>query len=157
MARVTRPVAVALGSNIGNREAHLRAAIDALGHVLERVRVSAFLESAPVATPDAQAMYLNAAAVGESPASPIDLLHALQRIEGEHGRTRPYRYAPRTLDLDLILCGDLVIDTPELTLPHPRFRERAFVLHPLAEIAGDWRDPVSGRTIAELAALVPAP
>jgi 2-amino-4-hydroxy-6-hydroxymethyldihydropteridine diphosphokinase len=79
------------------------------------------------------------------------LLEALLALESARGRTRPARLAPRTLDLDLILYGRAVIDTPTLTVPHPRFRERAFVLQPLAEIAPDWIDPVTGRTVAALA------
>ena len=78
------------------------------------------------------------------------LLERLLAIELEFGRTRPYGGAPRTLDLDLILYGDAIIDEPGLQVPHPRFRERRFVLEPLAEIAGDWRDPVSGQSITEL-------
>lgn len=79
-----------------------------------------------------------------------ELLEALMTIERERGRERPHRNAPRTLDLDLILLGDLVVNEPGLVLPHPRFRERRFVLDPLAEVAPDLRDPASGRTIADL-------
>jgi len=84
--------------------------------------------------------------------SPRDLLDALLAIEGERGRARPAPNAARTLDLDLILFGDVIVEEPGLIVPHPRFRERAFVLGPIAEVAEDLRDPVSGKTVGELAA-----
>ena len=95
-------------------------------------------------------MFLNAAATGESALSARGALDALLSVEQQLGRERPYGGAPRTIDLDLILYGDSVIDAPGLTVPHPRFRERRFVLEPLAEIAPDWTDPVTGKTIREL-------
>ena len=97
-------------------------------------------------------MFLNAALVGETTLSARELLDALQAIEQERGRERPYANAPRTLDLDLILLGDVVLEEPGLRVPHPRFRERRFVLEPLAAVAPDLRDPVSGKTVAELLA-----
>ena len=95
-------------------------------------------------------MFLNAAMTGGTVLSARDLLETLLAIEAERGRERPYVNAPRSLDLDLILYGDATIDEPSLIVPHPRFRERRFVLEPLAEIAADMRDPVTGRTIGEL-------
>jgi len=142
-------VAIALGSNVGDRAALLRAALDALGPSVSDLRVSSFHATAPVGVGE-QPEFLNAAAVGGTSLPPEALLARLLEIERVHGRERPYPGAPRTLDLDLILYGDRVIETPSLVVPHPRFRDRAFVLDPLAEIAADWRDPVTGLTIAAL-------
>lgn len=145
-------MAIALGSNLGDRLGHLRSAIDALGaSVLTDVRVSRVIETAPD-PPGPAPPYLNAALVAHTTRSARALLEALLALEGAHGRTRPFANAPRTLDLDLILYGDAVLNEHGLVVPHPRFRERRFVLDPLAEIAPDWIDPVSGLTIARLAA-----
>jgi 2-amino-4-hydroxy-6-hydroxymethyldihydropteridine diphosphokinase len=144
------PVAVALGSNLGDRHAHLDAAIASLTALLREIRVSSRYETDPVGVPHAQSRYLNAAAVGTTHLDPRAVLRELQAIEAAHGRERPYPNAPRTLDLDLILFGALTLQLPELTLPHPRFRERAFVLQPLAEIGPELVDPVTGLTVAEL-------
>jgi 2-amino-4-hydroxy-6-hydroxymethyldihydropteridine diphosphokinase len=143
-------VAIALGSNLGDREAHLRTALEALVPTFSNLRVSSFYETVPVDVPGAQPMFLNAAATGESNLSARGALDALLSVEQQLGRERPYGGAPRTIDLDLILYGDSVIDAEGLTVPHPRFRERRFVLAPLAEIAPDWIDPVTGKTIREL-------
>jgi 2-amino-4-hydroxy-6-hydroxymethyldihydropteridine diphosphokinase len=144
-------VAVALGSNVGDRRAHLNFAVERLRTLLDNLNVSAFHETEPVGGTGAQGMFLNAAVVGETRLSARALLEALLAIERERGRERPYANAPRTLDLDLILFGDAVIDEPDLVVPHPRFRQRAFVLEPLASIAPELVDPVTGLTVAELA------
>ena len=149
MDRITR-VAVALGSNLGDRHAHLDHAVARLQTVLRRLQVSRYRETVPVGMSGPQRMFLNAAAVGDSTLTAGALLEALLGIERERGRERPNPNAPRTLDLDLILYGDSTIDESDLRVPHPRFRERQFVLEPLAEIAPDLVDPVSGSTMREL-------
>jgi len=146
-----RTVAIALGSNVGERETHLEHAVRRLGGIVRALRVSSFHETLPEGITD-QPLFLNAAAVGESTDPPEALLGRLQEIEMERGRERPSSSpgGPRTLDLDLILVGDEVVQTGTLTVPHPRFRERAFVLEPLAEVAPDLVDPESGLTVQEL-------
>jgi 2-amino-4-hydroxy-6-hydroxymethyldihydropteridine diphosphokinase len=143
------PVAVALGANLGDRAATLNWAVMRLRELLSGLCVSSWIETLPVDVPP-QPLFLNGAIVGHTTLDPRGLLEALQGIEAEAGRTRPFPGAPRTLDLDLILFGDRIVDEPDLRVPHPRFRERRFVLEPLAEIAGDWVDPETGTTIEDL-------
>jgi 2-amino-4-hydroxy-6-hydroxymethyldihydropteridine diphosphokinase len=142
--------AVALGSNLGDRSAHLNYAVSRLRDLLAGLRVSRFYDTVPVGAPGPQALFLNAAAVGEAAMPARELLNRLLAIEEERGRERPYPNAPRSLDLDLILFGDATIDEPGLIVPHPRFRERRFVLDPLADVAPDMKDPVTGRTVLDL-------
>jgi 2-amino-4-hydroxy-6-hydroxymethyldihydropteridine diphosphokinase len=143
-------VAIALGSNLGDRRAHLEWAVDELSRLMTNLRVSAIRETEPEDVPTPQPPYLNAVVVGETAVPAPDLLRILLDLERRQGRERMSVRAPRTLDLDLVLYGDAVIDAPGLTVPHPRFRQREFVLEPLAELAPAWIDPVTGRTMSEL-------
>jgi len=126
---------IGLGANLGDARGALQAAVLAMAALpgVQVVRLSSLYRSAPVDAggPD----YLNGVAALRTTLQPLDLLHALQAIEQAAGRERPYRNAPRTLDLDLLIHGDERIATPELTVPHPCIAERAFVLVPLAEVA----------------------
>jgi 2-amino-4-hydroxy-6-hydroxymethyldihydropteridine diphosphokinase len=142
-------VAIALGSNLGDRESHLTYAVRRLREVFTDIKVSRWRETAPVGVAP-QPQFLNGAVVGRTTLTPREVLDLLLAIERERGRTRPFEGAPRTLDLDLILYGQEVIDDPGLRVPHPRFRERLFVLEPLAEIAADWVDPETRKTVGEL-------
>lgn len=145
-------VLLSLGSNRGDRMAHLRAAIDLLaGHeALELLGVSGVFETEPLGVTDQEA-YLNMGAALETELSPRDLLRELKAIEVAAGRTPGERWGPREIDLDIILYGDRVISEEGLNIPHASFRERRFVLAPLMELAPEAIDPVSGRTVADLA------
>jgi len=148
-----RSVVVAFGSNIGDRRRQIAEAALHVGSFLSGFRLSPIIETAPVgAGTQGQPAYLNAVGVGESALTAHDVLARLQAIEDRAGRTRPFPNAPRTLDLDLILLGDQIVETAGLQLPHPRFRERRFVLEPLAALAPDLRDPVTGLAVRELLA-----
>ena len=146
----TSNVVVALGSNLGDREAHLAFARSRLSQVLSNLRHSNWYDTAPVGVPDDQPRYLNGVVVGETTLSARQLLDELLAIEQAAGRTRPSPLASRTLDLDLILFGSERIQQPGLVVPHPRFRERLFVLEPLANLAPDLIDPETGQTISAL-------
>jgi 2-amino-4-hydroxy-6-hydroxymethyldihydropteridine diphosphokinase len=144
------PVAVALGSNLGDRRQHLLRGVARLKPFLTELRRSSIIESPAFEVDEPQPSYLNAVVVGATALEPEALLAELMAIERQEGRTRPSLRAPRTLDLDVILFGQRQIDSPTLTVPHPRFRERRFVLAPLVELAPGWIDPVTGRTAEEL-------
>lgn len=146
---IDHQVAIALGSNLGNRSEHLQYAVKRLRESIPDLRVSPFIETAPFGV-DPQPAFLNGAALGRTSLSPRDLISTLSRIESERLRERPYPGAPRTLDLDLILYADRVIEEPGLTVPHPRFREREFVLGPLVSLAPELVDPVTGLTVGQL-------
>jgi 2-amino-4-hydroxy-6-hydroxymethyldihydropteridine diphosphokinase len=143
-------VAIALGSNLGDREAHLAFAAAALSRFLNNLRPSHWHDTAPLGVSPDQPRYLNGVVVGDTELTAGELMARLSAIEREAGRTRPSPMAPRTLDLDLILYGDARIEEPAVTVPHPRFRERLFVLEPLAELAPGWIDPATGEPISAL-------
>jgi 2-amino-4-hydroxy-6-hydroxymethyldihydropteridine diphosphokinase len=149
-------VGVAIGSNLGNRAQHVGSAVGSLQAILSNLRSSRTFDTEPVGVAGTQGRFLNAAVAGGFEGTARNLLSELLRIEREHGRERPHPGAPRTLDLDLIFFGSEQVDEPGLMVPHPRFRERRFVLEPLADVAPDWRDPVTGLTVAELLARLPA-
>jgi len=142
---VPSSVLIALGSNLGDRALFLRRAISHLSHVIHVVRVSSFIETNPVDAPPPK--YLNAVVAGYTDLAPAALLEALHEIESRLGRRRSTRNAPRVIDLDLILHSANLIRTRTLTLPHPRYREREFVLGPLRELNLDWRDPATGTAL----------
>jgi 2-amino-4-hydroxy-6-hydroxymethyldihydropteridine diphosphokinase len=126
-------VVIALGSNIGDSAVLLDEAVEKLNEIITVTHLSTYIETEPVGGPE-QPNYLNAVLIGETELDSLELLRSMLKIEVELGRTREVRWGPRTIDLDLIVAGDEVIDTPELQLPHPRAHERAFVLEPWLEI-----------------------
>ncbi|QDV76197.1 2-amino-4-hydroxy-6-hydroxymethyldihydropteridine diphosphokinase [Botrimarina mediterranea] len=143
---------VSLGSNLGDAAASLDAAIEGLEKlaVTGTLRASSRHATPPIGGPAGQSDFLNAAATFDSELPPLELLAALQAIEQSLDRTRHTRWAARTLDVDLLLYGDGVIDAPTLRVPHPRMSFRPFVLEPAEEVAGDWWHPECGATIAQL-------
>jgi 2-amino-4-hydroxy-6-hydroxymethyldihydropteridine diphosphokinase len=146
-------VYLSLGSNLGRSVANLLAARDALAET-DGVRVlleSECYETDPVGVED-QPAFVNAALEVETNLGPSELLDRIKDIEGRLGRVPTGRWGPRAIDIDIVLWGDMVMDSEPLTLPHKEFRNRAFVLMPLAEIAPEAIDPVTGSSVAELAA-----
>jgi 2-amino-4-hydroxy-6-hydroxymethyldihydropteridine diphosphokinase len=144
---------LALGTNLGDRLANLQAAQGRLSPQVQATAASPVYETAPWGYAD-QPAFLNMALKAETGLPPQELLRYLKAIEAELGRRPTFRYGPRVIDLDILFYADLVLNIPELTLPHPRLPERAFVLAPLADLAPELRHPVLGLTVRELLAQV---
>jgi 2-amino-4-hydroxy-6-hydroxymethyldihydropteridine diphosphokinase len=144
------PALVGLGSNQGDREAHVRAGVKGLEAAdgIRVLAVSRLRETAPVGGPP-QGPYLNGAARLETRLSPRALLAACLEVERSRDRRRDVRWGPRTLDIDILLHADRVIEEADLVVPHPRLLERAFALEPAAELAPEWVHPLTGRSLAE--------
>jgi 2-amino-4-hydroxy-6-hydroxymethyldihydropteridine diphosphokinase len=150
----TREVVLSLGSNLGDREGSLRAALEALSGELDIAAVSSLYETDPIGVTD-QPAFLNLAVAGRTSKSPEDLLVAVKRIEAAVGRRPTFRWGPRVVDIDIVLYGDEIVRTPALTIPHKELARRAFVLVPMAEIVPNRVHPESGKTVARLLAEVP--
>ena len=135
---------------MGDREATLRAALLAIGNAgAEVTRVSSLYETEPMDVRD-QAWFLNLVAECRTELFPVQLLHRLQKVELELGRKRVMAKGPRCIDIDIVLFGRTTMSTLELEIPHPRYRDRRFVLEPLAELSPDLRDPVTNRMVREM-------
>jgi len=154
-ARMPKLAYLSLGSNVGDREENLRKAIHrlkALGRVLS---VSSFYETEPVEFTE-QPWFVNCAVALETAKSASQLMSGILEIEREMGRQRVQKKGPRSIDIDVLLFGDEIVNKPDLTLPHPAMGKRRFVLEPLAEIADQARHPVLKKTIGELLQALPA-
>jgi 2-amino-4-hydroxy-6-hydroxymethyldihydropteridine diphosphokinase len=142
-------VALALGSNMGDRAAMLRKACLALSFVLRVTKTSRVYETAAAYITD-QPAFLNAAIMATTPLIPQDLLYAIKSIETELGRIKTVRYGPRAIDIDILYYGNKMISDDVLQIPHPRMAERAFVLYPLADIAPNWVHPKTQQSVIEM-------
>lgn len=147
-------VYLSLGSNVGDRDAQLREAQARLGAERRIIAASSFYETEPVEFTD-QPWFLNCAVALETRATPQELMEAILGIENEMGRQRLQNKGPRTIDIDILLFGDTILDSPQVTIPHPAMHHRRFVLEPLAEIAPQVPHPVLRKTIRELRDVLP--
>jgi len=146
---------LSLGSNVGDRENNLRDAIARLGTAGQIISVSSFYETEPVEF-TGQAWFLNCAVVVATAKTPEQLMAGLLAIEQEMGRQRTQKKGPRTIDIDIVLFGDSIVESAALTIPHPAMYQRRFVLEPLAEIAPEARHPVLKQSVRELLQALPA-
>lgn len=150
MATSEKEVYLSLGSNLGDREANLKKAIELLSHRSRIGRVSSVYETEPVGVNVNQPKFLNLACQVFTGLAPLDLLALAKGLEAAMGRGRNTSNLPRSIDIDILFCGSEIIKTDDLTVPHPRLQERAFVLIPLNEIAPDLKHPVSGKSVAQM-------
>ncbi len=146
---MTHTIYLSLGSNLGDRAQNLHNAISFLSPKVQSIRQSSIYETEPWGYAD-QPPFLNMVVKGETDLEPMDLLNALKEIEVSMGRQETFRFGPRLIDLDILFYDQLILDSPTLTIPHPRIIERAFVLIPLAEIDPDYYHPVLKKTVQEL-------
>jgi len=142
-------VLLGLGSNIGDRAANLRSARDELSSYMDISAISPVYETEPAYVTD-QLAFFNAAVAGETALDPKALLFTIKEIERRIGRTPTYRFGPRVIDIDILFFDDIVLSTPELSIPHPAIAERSFVLNPLNDIAPDWRHPTTGSSVSSM-------
>lgn len=143
---------VGLGSNVGDRQRNIQRATDALAAIGPLLARSTLHSTRPIGGPAQQTKFLNAAALLQTDRSPQEILHTLHQVEHQLGRQRKVRWGPRTIDLDLLLYAQVVVNSPTLVIPHPRFAFRRFVLAPAAEIAGHMQHPTTRFTVQELLA-----
>ena len=142
-------VFIALGTNLGDRKENLRKALASLESFAHLLACSGVYETPPWGFTD-QPWFLNMAVEGDTNLSPYDLLTRLKQLERDLGREPGFRYGPRLIDLDILFYDELILETPELEIPHPRLEERSFVLAPLADLAPDFQHPVTGRTVLQM-------